>query len=94
LTYARNPQRELEAERKGAVGEDGEEDEEQENAPKQTPKKTDATSRAAKRKAEEESRAKLMMGKKDKRLYDKIKFGEARKAARVSELEAKRAKTK
>ena len=37
----------------------------------------------------EEERARMMMPKKDRRLYDKIKFGQGRKSARVSELEVR-----
>ena len=35
----------------------------------------------------EEERARMMMPKKDRRLYDKIKFAQGRKTARVSDLE-------
>lgn len=78
-------QRELEAERKGLK--EGEPD-------KTVEPKENATTRAAKRKAEEVSRQKLMMQKKDKRLYEKIKFAEKRKAARVADLESRKLQKK
>ena len=91
-------ERGLEAERKGKGGDDdeddeGEKEEEEEEEKKAAPSRpATGASRAAKRKAEEESRAKLMMPKKDKRLYEKIKFADARKAQRVATLESRKAK--
>ena len=41
---------------------------------------------------DQEKHAKLMMPKKDKRLYEKIKFGQNRKAARVSEMQKRKSK--